>query len=151
MMPTPESTRTNPSSPNAIASEIRESLARLETLDRDTAGYLKTLAFILYRVAAADRHVSEEEVLRMETILVEHASLSEPEAVLTVEIARHCRKIADCGGSYAASRRFRSGLDTEDRPRLRAFLDSVAAADGRVRQSEKDAIRQISTELGLID
>ncbi len=32
----------------------------------------------------------------MEAILVDHASLSRPEAVLTVEIARHCRQIADC-------------------------------------------------------
>ena len=103
----------------------------------------------MYRVAAADLNVTEEEVRRMESILVQHASLSLPEAVLTVEIARHCREMADCAGSYNASRHLRARLSADDRRRLRSFLDSVAEADGRVRQTEKDAIRQISTELGL--
>jgi len=139
---------TNPLSPTSLTSGIRDALARLATLDRDTSGYLKALAFILYRVAAADREVSEEEVRRMESILVDHASLSQAEAVLTVEIARHCREIADCARSYDASRSLRTRLDDGDRHRLRSFLESVAEADGRVRQTEKDAIRQISTELG---
>lgn len=148
-MPTPMTTDTSPTSPAALAAGIRDSLAKLDNLDHDTASYLKTLAFILHRVAAADQHVNEEEVRRMESILVEHASLSLPEAVLTVEIARHCREIADCARSYDASRRLRTRLDADERRRLRRFLDSVAEADGRVRRSEKDAIRQISAELGL--
>lgn len=150
-MPTATTANTSQPSPAKLAAGIRRSLARLNDLDDETAGYLKTLAFILHRVAAADRHVSEEEVRRMESILVEHASLSLPEAVLTVEIARHCRELADCARSYDASRRLRGDLGADDRRKLRGFLDSVAEADGRVRQTEKDAIRQISTELGLND
>jgi uncharacterized tellurite resistance protein B-like protein len=137
------------SSPAGLAAGIRRSLDRLGSLDRETADYLKSLAFIMHRVAAADENVSKQEILRMESILIDHASLSPAEAVLTVEIARHCRKMADCAGSYDASRRLRVRLGTDDRRRLRSFLDSVAEADGRVRQTEKDAIQQISTELGL--
>jgi len=148
-MPTATTRHTSSPSPTGLAEGIRQSLARLESLDRDTADYLKTLAFVMYRVADADHNVSEQEVRRMESILVEHASLSLPEAVLTVEIARHCREMADCAGSYDASRRLRTRLSSDDRCRLRSFLASVAEADGRVRQTEKDAIRQISTELGL--
>lgn len=148
-MPTATTRHTSSSSPTGLAAGIRQSLARLDSLDRDVADYLKTLAFIMCRVAAADRNVSEAEVRRMESILVQHASLSLPEAVLTVEIARHCREMADCAGSYNASRHLRARLSADDRRRLRSFLDSVAEADGQVRQTEKDAIRQISTELGL--
>ena len=148
-MPTATTHHTSSSSPAGLAAGIRRSLARLDSLDSDTADYLKTLAFVMYRVAAADEHVSEEEVRRMEAILVEHASLSLPEAVLTVEIARHCRKRPSCAHSYDASRRLRARLSGDGRRRLRSFLASVAEADGRVRQTEKDAIRQISTELGL--
>ncbi len=150
-MPTTTSADTSRPSPTNLAAGIRDALSRINDLDRDTAGYLKTLAFILHRVAAADQHVSNDEVRRMESILVEHASLSLPEAVLTVEIARHCRELADCARSYDASRRLRASLNTDDRQRLRGFLTSVAEADGRVRRSEKDSIRQISTELGLDD
>ena len=150
-MPTAPTANNSPPAPANLASGIRDALERLEELNRETAHYLKTLAFILYRVAAADEDVTDDEVRRMESILVEHASLSLPEAVLTVEIARHCRLIADCAGSYGASRRLRARLRTGDRRRLRGFLESVAEADGRVRKSEKDAIRQITAELGLND
>jgi uncharacterized tellurite resistance protein B-like protein len=135
--------------PANIDEEIRHTLHRLEELNRKTAGYLKTLAFILHRVAIADEELSREEVDRMEQILVDHASLSRTEAMLTVEIARHCGEIADCGCSYEASRRLRAALDEENGRAIRRFLKSVAEADGRFRRSEKAQIRQIATELGL--
>ena len=129
--------------------EIRDTLNRLEELNRESAGYLKTLAFILHRVAIADEEVCDEEVDRMEQILVDHASLSRAEAMLTVEIARHCDQIADCGCSYEASRRLRSSFEEGDGRRIHRFLESVAEADGRVRRSEVAQIRQIAAELGL--
>ena len=132
-----------------FAKEIRNTLKRLEELNRETAGYLKTLAFILHRVAIADDELSVEEIERMEQILVDHASLSRSEAMLTVEIARHCSEIADCGCRYEASRSLRSSLNEEHGRDIRRFLDSVAEADGRVRRSELAQIQQIATELGL--
>ena len=135
--------------PSKFANEIRDTLNRLEELNRETAGYLKTLAFILHRVAMADDELSREEIDRMEQILIDHAALSRSEAMLTVEIARHCGEIADCGCSYEASRRLRSTLDLDNGRNIRRFLESVAEADGRVRRSEKAKIRQIATELGL--
>ena len=132
-----------------FSSQIRSTLARLDALDRETSGYLKTLAFILHRVAKADHRISGDEIERMEQILVEHASLSRPEAMLTVEIAKHCGEIADCGCSYEASRQLRLSLDESKRRDIRRFLQSVAEADGHVRRSERAQIRQIATELGL--
>ena len=145
----PKSETTDHASTSDFAGQVRNTLGRLDELDRQTAGYLKTLAFILHRVAQADDQISVEEIDRMEEILVEHASLSRPEAMLTVEIARHCGQIADCGCSYEASRRMRSSLDEGTGRDIRRFLESVAAADGRVRRSELAQIRQIATELGL--
>ena len=132
-----------------LTNEIRDTLNRLDELNRETAGYLKTLAFILHRVAMADNDVCFEEIERIEQILVEHASLSRTEAMLTVEIARHCGQIADCGCSYEASRQLRSNLDEDAGTRIYHFLESVAEADGRVRRSESAQILQIAAELGL--
>jgi len=148
-MTTTSNSTTDGSAVSDFAGEIRRALNRLDELDRETAGYLKILAFILHRVAMADNEVNEKEVDRMEQILVDHASLSRSEAMLAVEIARHCGQIADCGCSYEASRALRSQLDQDSGRRIRRFLDSVAAADGRVRRSERAQIRQIATELGL--
>jgi uncharacterized tellurite resistance protein B-like protein len=133
-----------------LAAEIRGALQHIESLDRSSDGYLASLAFILHRVAAADRDINEREVERMERILVEHAALSQPEAVLTVEMAKHRCRAADCGHSYDASRHLRALLGPGERARLHRFLESVAAADGQVRPTEQAAVRQIAAELGLL-
>jgi uncharacterized tellurite resistance protein B-like protein len=132
-----------------LATVLRGTLAHLDTLDAATDGYLNALAFILHRVAAADDHVCEQELDRMEKILIDHASLSSSEAVLTVEMAKLRGQIADCCCSYTASRHMRSLLDDKGRARMRGFLQSVAEADGLVRRSEMNKIAQIASELQL--
>ena len=132
-----------------LTSGIRGTLSQLDDLDRETAGYLQSLAFILQRVAAADEHICREEVDRMEQILIDHASLSLPQAVLTVEIAKHRRQLADCCCAYRASRELRARLDGDALRRLSRFLESVAEADGLVLAEEKAEIRQIAAELGI--
>jgi uncharacterized tellurite resistance protein B-like protein len=134
---------------SGFADEIRSTLARLDALDRKTAGSIKALACILHRVAMADNDLCGEEIARMEKILVNHAGLTRPEAMLTVEIARHCREIADCGSSYEASRRLRGTLDDRQAHSIQRFLHAVAEADGVVVSSETAQIRQIAVELGL--
>ncbi len=135
--------------PTDLATALRGTLAHLDSLDAATDGYLSALAFILHRVAAADEHVCEQEIDRMERILVDHAALSASEAVLTVEMAKQRGRIADCCCSYAASRHLRSLLDDESRVRMRSFLQSVAEADGLVTRSEMNQIAQIASELRL--
>ena len=148
-MTTTSHTTTGESGIADINREIRDALNRLETLNRETADYLKALAFILQRVAMADNEVSDQETDRMEQILVDHASLSRSQAILAVEIARHCGQIADCGCSYESSRKLRESLGEDDGRRIHGFLESVAAADGKILGSETAQIRQIATELGL--
>ena len=133
-----------------VTTAIRGTLNQLDDLDRETAGYLNSLAFVLQRVAAADEDISPKEVERMEKILVDNASVSPPEAVLTVEIAKHRRQLADCCCAYQMCRELRSRLDGESRRRLRRFLDAVAEADGLVHPTEVAEIRQIATELGIV-
>jgi len=148
-MTTTSHATTGESGTSNINREIRDALNRLETLNRETADYLKALAFILQRVAMADNEVSDQETDRMEQILVDHASLSRSQAILAVEIARHCGQIADCGCSYESSRKLRESLGEDDGRRIHGFLESVAAADGKILGSETAQIRQIATELGL--
>ena len=137
------------SSDTIPTAELRGALTRIDTVDVENDGYLSTLAFILQRVASADEEICEEEVVRMEKILIDHAALSPTEALLTVEMAKQRSLIADCCCSYKASRHMRSLLDRAGRKQMRRFLKSVAEADGLVRHSEKAEIRQITAELGL--
>ena len=148
-MTTTRDTKTGESGTSDITVEIRRALNRLETLNRETADYLKALAFISHRVAMADNEVCDQEIERMEQILVDHASLSRSQAILAVEIARHCGQIADCGCSYESSRKLRKRINDGDGRRIHGFLESVAAADGKILGSETAQIRQITSELGL--
>ncbi len=132
-----------------IVTEIRSSIEHIDHVDRHSDGYLTALAFILHRVAAADQHLSSVEIRQMESILVKCASLTPAEAVLTVEMAKHQCRMADCGRAYDASRHLRAMLTPAERLNVRNFLDAVAAADGRVRPSERQEVDQIALELGL--
>ena len=96
------------SSDTIPTAELRGALTRIDTVDVENDGYLSTLAFILQRVASADEEICEEEVHRMEKILIDHAALSPTEALLTVEMAKQRSLIADCCCSYTASRHMRS-------------------------------------------
>ena len=131
------------------AATIRTTVEELATLDRATAGYLNALAFILVRVADADRHISMRERDRMELLLVEHAGLTRAQAVLVVEIAKHRARLADCGCSYGISRNLRCELDPERRRKIADCLIAVADSDGRRSRCEAGEIRQIAHELGF--
>jgi uncharacterized tellurite resistance protein B-like protein len=131
-----------------LADEVRRSLDRIALVDHSRDGYLSTLALLLHRVALADRDLSAPEVSRMEQILVEQASLSPAEAVLTVAMAAQRCRFGDCVGAYDASRRLRSAA-AEDRAPLPDLLEAVAEADGLVGAAERAAIRQIALEIGL--
>jgi uncharacterized tellurite resistance protein B-like protein len=121
----------------------------LGALDPATARYLNALAFVLVRVADADRHVSRQERDRMERLLVDCAGLPPAQAVLVVEIAKHRARLADCGCSYGISRQLRTDLDLEHRRRVLDCLHAVADADGQTTPHEASEIRQIAHELGL--
>lgn len=131
------------------AATIRATVQELGALDRATASFLNALAFVLVRVADADRHIDQLERNTMELLLVEHAGLTRAQAVLVVEIAKHRTRLADCGCSYGISRVLRSELDPERSRRVLDCLYAVAGADGRTTGRETGEIRQIAHELGL--
>src|SRR6185436_10187355 len=67
---------------------VRRIVGALDQLDPDQARYIAAFAYILSRVARADLEVSPEETGTMERLLVERGSLSEPQAVIVVQMAK---------------------------------------------------------------
>jgi uncharacterized tellurite resistance protein B-like protein len=131
------------------ASIVRSTVSELGALDADTARSLDSLAFILMRVAEADRQITPDEVDRMEELLVQQLRLTPAQSVLAVEIARHRARLSDCGSAYGESRRLRQSLDPDCRQRILDCLLAVAAADGRTSGAEQAEILQIAAELGF--
>src|ERR1044072_6276939 len=76
---------------NAIDDErgepLRETLEALEHLDPGLARYLAAFAYLLARVALADRAASQEETRAMKTLLEEYGQLTPDQSGLVAELA----------------------------------------------------------------
>ncbi len=131
------------------ATVVRSVVRRLARLKPDTADAAETLAFLLCRVADADRCVSTEEAACIEGILVALHCIEEDQAVLLAEIAKHRERLADCASAYRISRTLRERTSPRELSTLLDHLVRVAAADGRITPEEAGVVRQIAAELGF--
>ena len=67
---------------------LRDLIDALDRLDPDRARYLARFAYLLGRVAHADRHVSPEETRAMEAHVMEEGQLDAEQAMLVVSLAK---------------------------------------------------------------
>lgn len=128
---------------------IHSVAAQLAALPQSTSEYLEALAFVLSRVADADRQITSDEAARMELVLARHARLDPALAAMVVEIAKHRKRIADAGRAYRESRHLRRHLETFAPPHVLDVLFEVASADGEVIECELAEIFQLAAELGF--
>src|SRR5688500_2542409 len=69
-------------------SPLREVVDALDRLEPDRARHLARFAYLLGRVAHADRHVSPEETAAMEAMVMQEGGLSADQALLVVKLAK---------------------------------------------------------------
>jgi len=128
---------------------IRRIAAELRKLEPDRARFVAAFAYLLGRVACADRQVTDEEVERMRELVARLGALSEAQAALVVEIARAQSELFAGTEDFLVARRFKELSDAGERRRLLACLFAVAAADGTITTDEEATIREIAEEIGL--
>jgi uncharacterized tellurite resistance protein B-like protein len=83
---------------------LGEMLDALDHLEPDRARYLSAFAYLLGRVAHADRHVSEPETRAMEDIVREHGQLSAEQAALVVGLAKRNNLLFGGTGDFLVAR-----------------------------------------------
>lgn len=128
---------------------VRRIARELERLDPEEARYVAAFAYVLARVANADRDVSDEEVRQMEQLVCEIGGLSGAQGALVVQIAKSRAVIVGATEDYLVTRQFRELSTREQRLRLLECLFAVAAADEHISTVENQQIAQIASELGL--
>lgn len=128
---------------------VRKIVDSLEHMDVDKARYLAAFAYILSRVARADLKVSPEEARLIELKLREHGSLSEDQAILVAQIARHQQLLFGATEDFLVTREFNRITDREQKLQLLDCLYAVAAAEQSVSVVEDNEIRKVASELGL--
>ena len=128
---------------------VREISRQLEHMDEDQARYLAAFAYLLGRVAYADRKVSSEEAEIMEKVLVKIGRLTEDQAVLIIEIARQQNRLFGHVDNFLVTREFNEMATRQQKLELLSCLFAISASDQSISNIEDAEIRQISGELLL--
>lgn len=126
---------------------VREIVARLESLDPEQARYLASFAYVLGRVALADRVITGAETAEMERIVADTGELTEDLAVLVVQIAKSQNQLIGGTEDYLVTRQFARLATLKQKRTLLRCLFAVAAADDLIVVAEENEIARIAAEL----
>ena len=143
------STATSGANAAAETATLRRIAAQLSALPPDKSRFLAGFSYVLSRAAHADLDITDDETRLMERFVVEHGGLTEPEAVLAVEIAKHQSRHHGGTEDYLVTREFRDHATTEQREALLRCCFAVGAADSSITAEENAEVRQIATELDI--
>lgn len=133
----------------AETQSVRKIVAELEALDADRARHLASFAYVLGRVALADRVITEDETREMERVVAQEGSLADDLAVLVVQIAKSQAQLFGGTEDYLVTREFGRQATYEQRMDLMRCLFAVAAADGSISVVEENEIARIGAELKI--
>lgn len=126
---------------------IRRIADELDKLDPDRARYLASFAYVLSRVANADRDVSAEEVTRMEALVVSKGGVSPDQAALVVQMSRQQQRLFGATDDFLVTRELARLASLDQKLALIDCLYAVASADQRIFTAEADEIARIGREL----
>jgi uncharacterized tellurite resistance protein B-like protein len=128
---------------------VRRIAAELAAMPPDQARHLAAFAYLLGRVAFADRDVSDAETAHMRQLVRDAGGVSDDQADLVVEIAKAQNRLFGHVENFLAAREFRELATDEQRHRLLDCLFAVSAAEDGISGEEESQVRQIASELGF--
>lgn len=128
----------------AVIRRITDALGRLEP---ERARYLAAFAYLLARVADADRQISDEETAAMERLVIAHGRLSGAEAVIVVQMAKTQSLLFAGTEDFLVAREFGEMATPEQKFALLECLFAVSSADRHIATVEDNEIRRVAREL----
>jgi uncharacterized tellurite resistance protein B-like protein len=139
--------RPGKNAPPGDTDTVRRIVAALDRLEPARARYIAAFAYILGRVALADRHCGEEETRTMERLVMRHGSLPEEQAVVVVQMAKSQNALFGGTEDFLVTREFNDLATAEQKLALLDCLYAVSAADDSIATVEDNEIRRIALEL----
>ena len=132
------------------AAELVRQVAReLDGLPEATARYVAAFAYVLGRIAHADRQFSDEETRTMNDLVQMSGQLTAQQAALVVETAKAQHRLFDGADGAKVTRQLRKMITDEQRQNLVHCLVAVAAADQVISAAEERELRAVASDLGL--
>jgi uncharacterized tellurite resistance protein B-like protein len=128
---------------------LRDLLDALDRLEPERARYLARFAYLLGRVAHADRHVSPEETRAMEDLLMKEGRLSREQAMLVVGLAKTSNLLFGGTADYLVAQEFAADARYEEKVALVGCLFAVSATDHAISMAEETEIHRVANQLRL--
>ena len=136
--------------PTPEQAPLREVVNALDLLEPDRARHLARFAYLLGRVAHADRHVSAEETQAMKTLVAREGALSSDQAMLVVGLAKTSNLLFGGTADYIVAREFADHATYDEKVALARCLFGVASTDQSISMSEEAEIHRITNQLRIL-
>lgn len=130
-------------------SPLRALIDALDHMDEDVARHLARFAYLLGRVAHADREVSPEETSAMEAHVMEEGGLTPDQAMLVVSLAKTSNLLFGGTADYTVALEFGDTTTYEEKLALARCLFAVAASDQTISMAEETEIHRITNQLRI--
>jgi uncharacterized tellurite resistance protein B-like protein len=110
---------------------------------------LARFAYLLGRVAHADRHVSAEETRAMESLVRDEGRIDPELAVLVVGLAKSSNLLFGGTADYLVAQEFAEAASYDEKLALARCLFAVAATDESISMAEEAEIHRIMNQLRI--
>ena len=128
---------------------LGETLQALENLAPERARFLAAFAYILGRVAHADRRVSPEETRAMEAIVRDEGQLSTEQAAIVVKLATKSNLLFGSTADFLVARELSSLATYEQKLSLLRCLFALSSVDNSISLAEEGELHRIANELRI--
>jgi uncharacterized tellurite resistance protein B-like protein len=129
---------------------LRELVETLDRLDPARARYLARFAYLLGRVAHADRQVSPEETRAMEALVVREGGLTADQATVVVGLAKTSNLLFGGTADYQVALEFAEAATYAEKLSLGRCLFAVASSDQQISMPEEAEIHRILNQLRIL-
>ena len=128
---------------------LRDLIDSLDRLEPDRARHLARFAYLLGRVALADRHASDAEIRAMEALVIGEAHLSPEQATVVVGLARTSNLLFGGTADFEVARDFATSASYDEKLALARCLFAVASSDDAISMAEETEIHRITNQLKI--
>jgi len=128
---------------------LRELVDALDRVEPERARYLARFAYLLGRVAHADRRVTAEETQAMERLVHEQGGIDEQQTMLVVSLAKNSNLMFGGTADYVIAREFGDTASYDEKLALARCLFAVASTDEAISMAEETEIHRILNVLKI--
>jgi uncharacterized tellurite resistance protein B-like protein len=128
---------------------LRELVEALDRLEPGRARHLARFAYLLGRVAHADRHISPDETQAMETLVMQEGKLSSDQAMLVVSLAKTSNLLFGGTADFIVAQEFAEHATYEEKLSLVRCLFAISVTDRSISMAEETEIHRIANQLKI--